>query len=519
MTLPPLESSDQRTEGGAILPTSKGLDKETLKLLQKEGRENLFFLAKGILGYKDMTNRTHKEFCDWMQGDQKRALGLMPRSHFKTTIELCEIIRCLLVNPEERILLVSESAENAQYMLREIKEHFVNNELFRTLYPKIIPKNFNKTVWSKDSINIPRKGSYREPSIDTAGITTKIVSRHYTKIFCDDLISDEAMGSPTVMEKSRKFVNRLVSLLVHPTQSTIRIIGTRWAFHDIYSHIIESFPSYDLFIRKALVRTADGVVEPFFPERCTMQMFQEIIENDPDQWATQYANDPLDTAVTDFKQEWLQYFVVGPDRNYRYQGDDGLLHIQSTRDLRFYIHVDPSMGEKITSDYTGIVVVGVNPVGMIFLVEAIGMRLDPLATAEKILDLAQGYHPKLITIESNAYQKSLMYYAEAEAKKRGQYFRFEPFIAPARKSKPARIRGALQPLFSTDRIWIRKGLVNFIEEYIKFGKDDDEHMMDALAQGPEYWKLPKSQASQHRKKRIRAMARVNESRGLSGYGL
>ena len=510
-------SDSQRTPGGALMPSAEGLDQETLAALREEGMNNLFFLAKGILGYSDMTNRTHKEFCEWMQGDQKRALGLMPRSHFKTTIELCEIIRCLLVNPEERILLVSESSENAEYMLREIKEHYENNELFRTLYPNHIPKSTTNRLWNKQSIILPRKGSYREPSIDTAGITSRIVSRHYTRIFCDDLISNEAMESPTVMDKCRKFVNRLVSLLVHPTESTIRIIGTRWAFHDIYSHVLENFPSFDVFIRKAIVRTAEGKIEPFFKERCTMHMFQEIIENDPLQWATQYANDPLDTAVTDFKKEWLQYFTVAPDRNYRFTGDDGRLHIQYTNDLRYYIHVDPSLGEKITSDYTGIVVVGVNPLGQVFLVDAIGMRLDPLATSHKILDLASGYAPKLITIESNAYQKSLMYYTEAEAKRRGQYFRMEPFNAPSRKSKAARIRGALQPLFSTERIWIRRGLVNFVEEYMKFGKDDDEHMMDALAQGPEFWKTPQSKVADKRR-RQRTMARVR-SRGLSGYGI
>lgn len=518
MMLPPLESSGYRTPGGAELPSAAGLDNKQLReLIAKEGKENLFFLANGILGYKDMTNRTHKEFCDWMQGPQKRALGLMPRSHFKTTIEICEIIRCLLVNPEERILLASESSENAEYMLREIKEHYENNELFRLIYHDYIPQSVNNRLWNKQSIILPRKGSYREPSIDTCGITSRVVSRHYTKIFCDDLISNEAMESPTVMEKSRKFVNRLVSLLVHPTESTIRVIGTRWAFHDIYSHILENFPSYDVFIRKAIVRTADGKVEPFFPERCSLSMFQEIIENDPLQWATQYANDPLDTAVADFRKEWLQYFTIAPDRNFRYTGDDGNLNIQYNYDLRYYIHVDPSLGEKITSDYTGIVVVGVNPLGRIFLVDAIGMRLDPLATAAKILELAEAYSPKLISIESNAYQKSLMYYTEAEARRRGVYFRFEAFNAPSRKSKPARIRGALQPLFSTERIYVRRGLVDFVQEYMKFGKDDNEHMMDALAQGPEYWKLPQSQTARRRQKAF-AKARF-QPRGSTGYGI
>lgn len=514
MSLPP---GNKRTEHGAIMPSASGLDAATLRSLREEGKNNLFFFAKGILGYGDMTKRVHQEFCEWMQGDQKRALGLMPRGHFKTTIEMADIIRRLLINPEERILLCSESAENAEYMLREIQEHIKNNELLRTVYPEIIPKQTGTRLWNKQSIILPRKGTYREPSIDTAGITTKIVSRHYTRIYCDDLVSNEAMESPSVMRKSIEFVNRLVSLLVNQREHTIRIIGTRWAYHDIYSHIIDNFKSYDTFIRKAIVRTADGSVEPFFPERWTMGMFEEMIQTDPYQWATQMANEPLDTAVVDFKMSWLQYFSIGPDYDFRFQGDDGLLHLQSQQELTYYIHVDPSMGESLESDYSGIVVVAVNPLDMIFIVEAIGVRLDPLATAEKILELHARYLPRLVTIESNAYQKSLLYYVQKEARRRNTYVRLEPFLAPSRKSKAARIRGALQPLFATQRVWIRKGLVDLVNEYMHFGRGEHQHILDALAQGPEYWRTPKSSnARKAERKRSKVLV---ANRGLSGYGL
>jgi len=491
------------------------LSSDLLVELRAVAKESLFFFAKAIVGYKDMSHRTHKGFCDWMQGPSRRKLGLMPRGHFKSSINMADCLRCLAVNPEEQILLVSESSINAESMLEEIKGHITDNPILQAVFPDLIPREYNRRGWTATGIVLPRKEIHRQPSIDTAGITSKIVSRHYTKIFGDDFIADEAMYSPMLMLKAKKFVNRLVSLTVEPLVDEIRVIGTRWAYDDCYGHIIENFPGYDVFIRKAVVQGADGP-EPFFLKRFSMEMFQEIIENDPEQWATQYANDPTDTAVADFMPEWLQWFTVAPDRAIRWEDLDGELYRQELDELRYYIHVDPSLGEKPSSDYSGIVVVGLSPAEQIFVVDAIAMRLDPIQLVDKLLVLSQTYHPKLVTIESNAYQKSLVYFLEKEARRKNIGIRIEPSHSPSHKLKGARIRGALIPLFSTRKVWVRRGLTDFVEEYLRFGKSEDEHLMDALAQGPEVWRFPVGPEATKQRKKIASMHRL--PRGVTGYG-
>lgn len=493
------------------------LSKEVVTELRERAKTDLYLFAKAILGYSDLTIRTHKDFCDWLVSDSKRKLGLMPRGHFKSTLSsMADSIRRLAVNPNETILIVNESAENAEYMLAEIKEHFTNNAIFRAVYPDLIPKDFNKTVWSRKSILIPRPATaLREPSIDTAGVGSKIVSRHYRLIKGDDLISDEAMFSPAVMGKAIKFVNRLVSLLVHPLNDSIHIIGTRWAYGDVYGHIIEEMPHYDVFVRKAIVQGAEGP-EPFFPERYSMEIFQSIIENDPNQWATQYANDPLDTSVADFRPEWLQYFKVKSDRNVTFEDEEHITHIVPFNALRFYIHWDPSVGDETWSDYAGIVVVGISPAGQKFVFEALNLHVDPLQQTMRVLDLCDTYMPVMVTVESNAFQKSLKYFVDDELRRRQKYFRIEPLPASSHKSKRARILGALQPQFSTRQVWVRKGLVELVNEYLHYGKSDHEHMLDALAQGPGVWRLPMSQEATIRRKR--RIAKNRPQLGVTGYG-
>lgn len=501
-----------------------------MDMIRGEARRSLYFFAKAILGYKDLTPRTHREFCDWMQGlvdsqgrsvalleselAGKRKLGMMPRGHFKTTINMADAIHKYLADPEIRLLMVNESAVNAEYMLREIKGHFENNEVFQAVFPEAIPPDFNKANWTTTSVTLPRKGVYREPTFDTAGTTSKIVSRHYTHIKGDDLVSNEAMDSPAVMEKAKKFVNRLVSLLVNPRENWIEIIGTRWAYDDVYGHIITEFPEFDVFIRKAIIQGPDGPM-PFFPERYSMEIFQGIIERDPDQWATQYANDPSDSTVQDFKKDWLQWCDVGVDKAIRYR-KGGVLYRYGLHDLRYYIHVDPSLGEKPSHDYAGIIVPGLAPTGDVFLIDAVAQRLNPLDLVDKIIELSHVYMPKIVTVESNAYQKAIVYYLEKEAKKAGVYLNIVPVNSPAGLKKEARIRAALQPFFSSMRVYIRRGLQAFFDEYVKFGKTNDDHLMDALAQGPEVWTFPVSREARERS--VRRSKRIRVDRGITGYG-
>ena len=491
-----------------------GIPADTVQQMRGRANDDLYFFIKGVLGYKDLTPRVHKGLCDFISGPAKRQLILMPRSHFKTTCNLGEMVWTAVRRPEERTLLVCESAENAEYMLNEVKDHITDNQLLRLLYPDMIPSNFSSITWNRKHIVLPRKGAYREPTIDTAGITSKVVSRHYTRIGGDDLVSDEAMYSPTVMKKACDFVNRLFSLLVNPMTDTIKLTGTRWAYKDIYSHVMENFPEFQIYLRKAIIKNpATGEPEPLFLERFTMEDFQRIISNDPMQWSTQYANDPLDAQAMDFKPEWLQYFRM-KDRNLVWSTND-VIHTINLSDLNIYIHVDPSMGETPESDYTGIVVVGVDDLKRVFLIDTVSHRLNPLETAERIVALSTIYEPRKVTIESNAYQKSLMYYVKDLASRRQTYVPLEPFVAGSNKSKPARVRGALRPLFSTGSVRVREGLSDFTSEFLKFGKTHDDHLMDALAQGPEFWRTAMSgRRLRHRRKKTRANKR---DLGVTGY--
>jgi hypothetical protein len=112
--------------------------------LATRGRNDLFFLAKGVLGYKDVTPSAHGALSVYIDSNGSQfKLCLMPRDHLKTTlVTIAGNIQRALRNTNERILIANESATNAERMLRGIRQHCESNKVFRALYSSAIPKDY-----------------------------------------------------------------------------------------------------------------------------------------------------------------------------------------------------------------------------------------------------------------------------------------------------------------------------------------------------------------------------------------
>src|SRR5690606_26332052 len=161
--------------------------------MRRRGREDTFYLSTVILGYEDLTPETHGALCRFLdKATYNRRMILMPRSHFKTTIAIvAHSIRLVLSNPEIRILIVSDNDYNASLTLGEISNHFKFNELFRWLYPELIPDDFSKTRWNSSEIQVKRKKPWKEPTILAAGAFGGVESKHFDVIKADDLVVEK----------------------------------------------------------------------------------------------------------------------------------------------------------------------------------------------------------------------------------------------------------------------------------------------------------------------------------------
>lgn len=479
---PPPEAEVQRVQQ---------LGDRQLKLLRDTARNDLFFLASGILGYKDVNIYTHGPLCRFLALEpSSRRLVLMPRGHLKSTLcTIADSVRLALRNPDEcRILIMNETEDNAIGFLAEIKAHFVQNEMLRTLFPELIPEKVSGpgSTWSATMASLKRGTGYKEGTWSAVGGKTAAVSRHFTHIKVDDIIGLEAKRSPTVMKAAIEVIDNLDPLLINLDEDTIDFIGTRKLIHDAYAHVMRLYEGELKIYRRSPIE--DG--KPIFPQKFTVERLLRIKELRPEFYAAEYENDPVGRGVRDFDVGKVKRFVFANNGDVVYKDDAGELRRWPLEQLNIVIAADPNSGELTAPDFAGVIVSGVSPDDQVFVLETWSDRVTPTDIVDKIFELAKRWHPSVVGIEQAGQQSTRFYFAK-KAREEGQNFQVIP-LKPKNRDKPTRIRNSLEPIINAGRLFLLDSQTT-LRRQIEFHPDlenDDE--IDPLAYGTEegMWSVP-----------------------------
>src|SRR5678816_682546 len=116
------------------------MNEELRQYLRQRCFESLYFFCKLVLGFHDMTPEFHGQICAYVQRPRRHKLIVMPRGHLKTSI--CTIAYSLwrvTQNPELRILIANATATNAEHFVRMIRGVVDSNEMYRWLFPEVLP--------------------------------------------------------------------------------------------------------------------------------------------------------------------------------------------------------------------------------------------------------------------------------------------------------------------------------------------------------------------------------------------
>lgn len=490
----------------------RDFSRDEVNYIRKRAKNDLYFLAYGLLEYDLLSPNLHGHLCSWMKKtrDAQYRLILLPRGHYKSTlVTIADAIQMALPNdagiddyphllgPNIKLLLAHENRESASRFLFEIAEAFLSKPAMLAFFPECIPNRREHRV-NKWELELPRTQSHKEPTFDTIGAGGAAQGRHYHHIKLDDIIGKKARESETIMRRTIDWFDNINSLLTRVKIDGWDLVGTRWAFSDIYSRALDVYGLEEgRSINRAMtgeeikdgrmvgyIRGAIEKGEPIFPEEFNMEFFESIRQN-PMVWAAQYANNPREGGLLEFKPRWLNFYnVVGRDQIAVFSGDGRRQF--SIWELDICILIDPSVGESNSSDETGIVVTGTDDDLNIFILETVKKRLRPPELIEEMIRLHQKYHPRVMSIEEVAFSATYKYWFEKEC----QELRISPNIHEyhpgSKRSKEARIRG-LANYFKAGQVYVLEGMHDFRDEYEQFPLTDSEHLLDALAQGPEVW--------------------------------
>lgn len=475
-------------------------DKEILAQMKQDCLDSLYMFAKVVCGFDRLTEHLHKPICDFLQKDPAiRKVLMLPRDHYKSTIMIAFVLWRLCRDPEERILLVGDTATTAQDKLLKIRSLVATSRMLHVLFPDCVPPEVLKSKQnenlpgSAEELIVPRKKAHQEPSIRAVGVTGARAGAHYTLIICDDLFTKEAKDQPATAAKIRDWADGAEALLELAYEHQIIVVGTPWHHEDVYSHLAGEEGSWhkssnEAFYAELKIPFFDEKGDPIFPELYggrdnALDFAERMAATNPYLWSANFLLDPQ-IPNAEFSEEDLQYFTFSKNGYVLYRPEEAREPTVVPLDMcEVYITVDPAFTKDALASKAAICVSAVAPDGNVFVLESIGMRMGTDALIDKICELSIKYrdHLRKIGVEKVGQQQSFIDYLTKEMRRRGIFRRIEPLPPGSRASKESRIRSVLQPYFGQRRVWLQVNQTGLLSEFRKFPLSDIKDELDALA--------------------------------------
>jgi len=440
----PTSASDTRPDAIAC-PVRQPTEQEQYRRLasaQWPVLQSLAICCRALLGYRDMLD-PHDEVCAFLQAPGTMKLILMPRYSFKSCIATVGYsLWRLLRDPNLRILIYSDTNEKAEGFLSEIKHHLVGTKdrsRFREVFGAW-ETNPKEGVWNQSAIVVQaRTNAAVEPSVDTAGLESSKVGKHYDLIIFDDLVSEKNITTPDLLAKVKQVFANSLSLL-RPGGEVV-IVGTRWHFGDLYGAMLADpakYPALQTYVRRA----TEGTTHPFAPIGLTPEFLaqQKTIQGSY-VYSALYQNEPVDDETATFKASDFAFYQPQARSAARDEWEAGLYRTAV---------IDPAISQASGADETAITVVGTDAQGDLYLLDLVLGHYLPSEMLDHLFRLYQRWAFAVLGIETVAFQRMLVEPIEErmrQERSRNRHFRpfhIEPLTGATQTSKEWRMR-ALQP--------------------------------------------------------------------------
>jgi len=506
-----------------------------------------YYFVKVVLGYGQLVSHLHQVdmelFLDrWSSGCNKQLIE-WPRGFFKSTcftigtsiwvtlpvndrdtelaLELATqklgkseewaLKRLSLHDQDVTQLLAFETIDNARKKLAEIKYHFEENELFRTLFPEIAFTNTEKP-WNTDCLKIRRVGygqRLEEGTFEAIGVGGALQSRHYRIVWEDDLIGMKATknASGAVMAEAIRWHGLLHGAFENAAEQIRFVVGNRWGYADLNSHIRENEPDFVIHSRAAW-ELRDGVEGSIFPERYPLEALMRIRDTGSMtryDYSCQYLNDPQMPGEKEVDESKIHTYEV-------FEGGYVKCSCGATwkpSQMLRYLHYDPynAKGARSTS-CPAIVVVGTAPDKHVFLLDYFINKGSYDRVYETLFNFNDRWRPHLLTYEDVGHQNMTEFHIH-QMERNPEHLKVHKkmpriqAINPHGRAKEIRIRDYLFPFFQQHKFSYRKTQVTFTQQLETFPNEvmgHDYDLLDALTQGTQVWRFPDAEEDRERLK-------------------
>lgn len=454
-------------------------EKQKWKSLRLRARTDLYWLAKEVLGYDALIERVHRPVCEFFvqknpalpfpeQDTQKERLLLDPRGHFKTTLDVADIVQWILNFPNIRILIMTGKRELAELMLKEVKAHFQHNDKLRKLFPEFAPPQ-DEDFGNTEEFTIPTRTlkHLKEPTVMVSSGGSVKAGFHFDVIKCDDLVNEENIGTAEQLQKTIDRWNYVTPLLEpYGYRDTI---GTPYDYSDLYGWLQENRKDVKVF-RRAVGDIVDGkLTNLLFPERFTTEWLENQRKADPYIFNCQYMCDPTPTDTATFTEDGITRATIPGE------------HIQVGR---IFVAWDFSFTQKSYSDYSVGAVGLYDRRGRLFIIDLVVGRFTSHQLIQQIITLYLKWRPARIGIEDAAGSRLLEPGLIAFSQKHKIYLPID--WLPVKQGKDAKIQkiASLESLLKQGKLFFAKHLPHYAElmkQFVRFPRFKHDDIPDAIS--------------------------------------
>lgn len=481
---------------------------ENARKYREQALEDLNFFAR-LMNPGYLYGSIHRELFTWLQdynlfgkGENlsSNKLMLLPRGHLKSHIVATWLAWVVTKHPEVTALYLSATAELAETQLYAVK-NIMGSTVYRRYFPEYIhPQEGKRDKWSATKLSIDhplrKKEGIRDATIATAGLTTNTTGWHADIIVADDLVVPENAyteeGRSTVSRKASQFTS------IRNSGGFTVACGTRYHPSDVYKTWKDQV--YDIYDDDGVKIDEAPVweIKEFAVEEDSIFLWPRAVRKDGKafgfdiqvlarikaeysdrvQFYAQYYNDPNDPGSDRISRDKFQYW------NPRFLKKQGDRWYMRDRKLNVFASVDFAYSLKKTSDYTAIVVVGMDSNGHVYVLDIDRFKTDKIADYfAHIRDLHSKWNFNKLRAEVNVAQKVIVNGIKDFISKSGMRLSVEEY-RPTRTegSKEERIAAALEHKYDNLEMWhYEGGWTSILEEELVLSRPAHDDVKDALA--------------------------------------
>lgn len=287
-------------------------------------------------------------------------------------------------DPNIRILIVSNTASQAQMFLGTVKGYFTGHRYYNPDDSGGLRRKGAKWT-SREIVVRTRTKRSKEATITAFGVRGAVIGRHYDVIICDDIVDNRNSATKKQRDRLRDWFFVALMPCLEP-DGKLHVIGTRWHPDDLYGELIKA--SQFKHLVDTAIMSGGGTV--LWPGKFSLKKLKDLRQIMGTRlFDCQFQNNPQGLVGKVFQPDWFNYYDIVP------------------KNIRYFTACDLAISQKENADYFAIVTVGRTQDGQIFVVDAERGKMSFAKQLEMVCEKNNRWHPEIIGVENTAYQDAL----------------------------------------------------------------------------------------------------------------